>query len=60
MTPQHRLVQHDRAAAQRRIQIGRLVEHIEQLQRTPARSAEQFELKQLAIAELVEQAGKAG
>ena len=58
MTPiRRRLAHHDRAAAARRIQIGRLVEHLEQLQRCPARSPEQFELRKIAIAELLNQAG---
>ena len=44
--PAHRrLVQYDRAAAARRIQIARLLEHLEQIQRCPARDAEQARLK---------------
>ena len=53
-TPAHRhRLQYDRAAAARRIQIALMLERLEQLQRCPARNAEQFELKRLAIAELV-------
>ena len=57
MTPQHRQrLQYDRVAAQRRIQIARMVEALEQLQRTPARDEEQFELRKIAIDDLLDQA----
>ena len=59
MTPvRRRLAHHDRAAAARRIQIGRLVEHLELLQRCPARNEEQAQLKKIAIAELLDQADR--
>ena len=59
MTPQHRhRIQHDHAAAQRRIQIARMVEALEQLQRCPARDEEQFELRKIAIDNLLDQADR--
>ena len=58
-TPAHRQrLQYDRAAAARRIQIARLVEHLEQLQRTPARNQEQARLKDIAIDDLLDQADR--
>ena len=41
----------------RRRQLARLVETIDRIQATPARSAEQARLKEQAIRELVDRAG---
>ena len=57
MTPQHRQrLQYDRAAAARRIQIALMLERLEAMQRCPARNQEQFELRKIAIDDLLDQA----
>mgnify|MGYP003378572237 CR=1 FL=1 len=54
-TPAHRQRQtFDRASAARRQQIALMVERLEAMQRTPARNAEQAQLKLIAIDALVE------